>query len=381
MKKTALKNKVNAQARTGLYIHIPFCQKKCFFCSFAVCVAKDRRTDEYLDALSAEAAQYRGNMIETVYIGGGTPTLLSHAQLERLCAMIRKNFKVEDNHEWSIETNPDSIDAAKAKLLHRLGFNRISIGAQTMHSAYLKFLGRTHQVKDIQECFDALRQAGFSNINLDMMFGFPGQTRQQLMKDISALTRLQSEHLSIYNLSVENNSLFHRLKLSLPDNHKMAKFYQTIIEDLEKEGFYQYEISNFAKTGKESFHNILYWECQNYIGLGMGAHSHVDGKRFWNHGKLYSYLKEMKANEKAVEGRESLSPQRRLTEAVLFGLRMNQGVSIEKLQKRFDCPISVRQRKQIARFIHNGFFESKNGFLATTLKGRLVLDELCGYLI
>jgi oxygen-independent coproporphyrinogen-3 oxidase len=262
-----------------------------------------------------------------------------------------------------------------------LGVNRISIGAQTFHDGYLKFLGRTHCSVDIRKCFDMLRKAGFSNINVDMMFGFPGQSLGELKEDLKIAAGLNSEHLSFYNLSVDQHSLFHRLKLALPGNHQMALYYRMVIEYLKKEGFYQYEISNFAKPKKESAHNISYWECQNYIGLGMGAHSHQDGQRSWNQGKLYSYLAGIKAKGVALEGREVLGNRRRLIEALLFGLRMNKGVDLLALEKRFGSVVSLKKRKQIAAFVDDGFFERKKGILIATLKGRLVLDELCGYLI
>jgi oxygen-independent coproporphyrinogen-3 oxidase len=369
------------RTKTALYIHIPFCQKKCFFCSFAICIAKNHHQNDYLDCLSKEVAQYPQGAVETVYIGGGTPTLLNEAQLQRLHQNVVTHFKIQPRHEYSIETNPDTMDLSKAKLLRELRVNRVSIGAQTFDPAYLKFLGRTHQPADIHKCFDRLRKAGFSNINIDMMFGFPGQSLRQLKKDLNIVAGLGSEHLSYYNLSVEQNSLFHRLKLSLPNNDHMALCYRTVMDDLEKKGFHQYEISNFAKPGKASAHNILYWECQDYVGLGMGAHSHLRGKRFWNQASLFSYMKSINAKGQAIEGSERLSGPRRLAEALLFGLRMNKGVDIPALEKRFRYLLYLRQKKQIIKFVDHGFFQYRRGVLAATLKGRLVLDELCGYLI
>lgn len=372
---------MKAHGPVALYIHIPFCQKKCFFCSFAMCIAKHEHIEDYLEALSMEAKRYGPRTVETVYIGGGTPTLLDEAQLKKLDVLIKRNFKVNPRHEYTIETNPDTMDLSKAKLLRQLGFNRVSIGAQSFHDPFLKFLGRTHTAADIKTCFTLLRKAGFLNINLDLMFGFPEQSLRQLKKDLGIAMSLKSEHLSVYNLSIEEKSMFHRLKVALPADEHMALFYRTLIKDLGAKGFHQYEISNFAKPHKESAHNILYWQCRNYIGLGMGAHSHIDGKRFWNKATLLAYIKSVRVKGHAREGDETLSSRQRLTEALLFGLRMNKGICLDELEARFGSRVSMRQKKEIVRFVDHGFLTQDKVFSATTLKGRLVLDELCGYLI
>lgn len=366
---------------TGLYIHIPFCQHKCFFCGFVVCVGKIHRIDAYLDSLAAEAKKYSGKKIGTVYLGGGTPTLLSETQLKRLNDIIVKNFKITKGAEYTIETNPDTIDLSKAKLLRRLGINRISVGGQSFNDKYLKFLGRTHTAADIKKCFVLLRKAGFRNINIDLMFGFPRQTLAQIKNDLNAALKLKPDHLSVYNLTIEPTSRFNHAKLSLPTNDRLGKLYVFIIGYLAKRNLHQYEISNFAKPKKESVHNILYWQCHDYIGLGLGAHSHLSGKRFWNVSKLDEYLTHFKSSSSPVEGSENLANEKRLIEALLFGLRMNEGVDLAGLQKRFGCALAPEKKKRIEKFIQNGFLENAGRHLRTTLKGRLVLDELCGYLI
>ena len=369
------------KTRTGLYIHIPFCAQKCFFCSFVVCVARTHRIDEYLQCLSHEAQKYAGTGIDTVYIGGGTPTLLSEAQLISVQGLVKKYFKVKKGVEFSIETNPDTLDVSKAKLLRSLGVNRLSIGAQTFDNAVLRFLGRTHRQDDIARCFDISRQAGFANISLDMMFGFPHQSWKRLEKDLSKALALESEHLSVYNLTIDPHSRFHRIKLSLPTQEKSGGLYADTIEFLEKRALHQYEISNFAKVGRESTHNMLYWECEDYIGLGIGAHSHTSGRRHWNICELYPYMTRIQAKRSPIAGKEALGRQRRFMEALLFGLRMNKGVDILRLEQRFSVELSAAKKEQIEKFVEQGFFILDEEVLKTTLKGRLVLDELCGYLI
>lgn len=367
--------------KTGLYIHIPFCSQKCFFCSFVVCVARTHRIDEYLECLASEAKKHEGSRVDTVYIGGGTPTLLNEAQLLNLRGLVKKYFKIAKGAEFSIETNPDTMDLPKAKLLRSLGVNRLSIGAQTFDNAALRFLGRTHRANDIRQCFDIARQAGFANINLDMMFGFPRQSWNKLQRDLSQALELKGEHISAYNLAVDPNSRFHRIKLSLPSQEALGKLYADVTSYLEDHGFAQYEISNFSKPGRESAHNTLYWECENYIGLGIGAHSHFHGRRSWNICELYPYITRVQKGRTPVGGSERLGRQRRFTETLLFGLRMNKGVDVLRLEERFSCRLPAAKKEQIEKFVEQGFFILEKEVLKTTLKGRLVLDELCGYLI
>lgn len=366
---------------TGLYIHIPFCRRKCFFCGFAVCIGQERRIDTYLKCLALEAQKYRGQKIDTVYIGGGTPTLLSETQLTRLNDIIYENFKIKRGAEFTIETNPDTLDLAKAKLLRSFDVNRVSVGAQSFNKKYLKFLGRTHTPTDIKKCFRILRAAGFKNIGIDLMFGFPHQTLPELKKDLAAALSLKSEHLSVYNLTIEPTSRFSRFTPMLPTSNRLGKLYSFIISFLTKHGLHQYEVSNFAKPKKESAHNILYWQCHDYIGLGLGAHSHINGKRFWNISKLDQYLTRFESSSSPVEGSETFSPKERLTEALLFGLRMKKGIKLYELQKRFGCALPAEKKEKITDFIKNEFLLKRGQNLRTTLKGQLVLDELCGYLI
>ena len=365
----------------SLYIHIPFCQKKCFFCSFTVCIAKKHRIDQYIDNLKDESRKYLSKKIRTVYIGGGTPTLLNEPQLKRLFDIIYSSFQIKKNCEITIETNPDTIDQSKAELLHRLGVNRMSVGVQSFNDFYLKFLGRTHNSGDAYRVVSLLRDQGFDNINLDIMHGFPGQTMSDLKKDLQSLIKLKSDHVSMYALTIERNSQFFRKKIFLPNNNLMAKFYSLTSSCLEESGFKQYEISNFAKSKKQSEHNRAYWEGKNYIGLGLGAHSHFNGKRYWNISKLYEYMTLVNQKESIIEFQERLNSRERLMEAILFGLRMNEGVCVSKIEKRVKYKLSLEKREIIKRFVTQGFLIYEKEFLKATDKGRLVLDEISARLI
>ena len=366
---------------TSLYVHLPFCRSKCLFCSFVIAVGKEHRSDSYLEALAAEAKDYRGQTIETIYLGGGTPTHMSIDQLARLFALIKKTFKYNRDAEFTIEANPEDIDPEKAKFLYGAGVNRISLGVQSLNDKYLSFLGRGHNREKALTAFHILKKAGFSNINLDLMFSFPGQTLEELEEDAHAIAALGSDHLSLYALTIEEGSRFFRQNMKLDDTEEQARAYTLITELLEKAGFRQYEISNFAKDGKESKHNRMYWEGGDYIGLGIGAHSHQDGRRFWNISSLSLYLEKTKAGLSPVEGSETLDNEKKFMETLLFGLRMNEGVEIDSLLKRYGVVLSPERKKKIAELTREGFFIEEKNRLCTTLKGRLLLDEISVQLI
>ncbi len=372
-----------ADAELGLYCHIPFCLKKCFFCSYAVCVSQQHRIDEYLDCLKKESQRYARPCVSTVYVGGGTPSLLNTDQLCKLFDMIHHCFKVAVGAEVTLEINPDTMDQEKAEALMHCGVNRVSVGAQTSVDRYLQFLGRTHQHRQTKDCLDLLRKVGFSNISVDLMYGFPSQTKGQLRKDISEIIALGSEHVSLYALTLEPRSKFFldRENKRWPNQQRMAVCYELVRTLIEKAGYLQYEISNFAKLGYVSRHNSLYWQGEDYIGLGMAAHSHLGGHRFWNVDRLPRYLELIKTTEFAQEGEEFLSPAMRLAEAIVFGLRMNGGVHVSALEKKYASSLSSEQEKQIAYLIRSKYLIMRRGRLQVTDQGRLILDEISARLM
>ncbi len=365
----------------SLYIHIPFCQKKCFYCSFIVTVGQDHRIDSYLDCLAQEAERYRDTLIETVYLGGGTPSYLNRDQLQKFLTTIRQKFKFTSNCEWTLEANPEGLDLEKAKLLYDLGINRISLGVQSLNDRYLKYLGRCHDARRAADAFQILRQAGFRNINVDLMYSFPGQTDREIKEDVLSLTSLGSEHLSLYTLTIEENSRFYARRIKLDSNENQARQYELVVSFLESTEFKQYEISNFAKPGKESQHNLNYWQGGDYIGLGVSAHSHRAETRFWNASKTNMYMTRIQQQQSPLEGEEKLSAHQRLMELILFGLRMNQGVHIEEVGKKVGCVLDAARGQIIDELIGQGFLFREKGYLKTSLKGRLVLDEISSRLI
>lgn len=358
----------------SLYIHIPFCSRKCLFCSFVIAVGQKHARDNYVTALVGEMKNYRAaTRINTLYLGGGTPSMLDENHLGILMEEIRKNFLLEADAEITIEANPESIDVPKARFINSIGFNRVSLGVQSMNDRYLKFLGRGHDADTAIRAYTALREAGFANINLDLMYGFPQETKQELEDDVRAIARQGSEHLSLYTLTVEPNSRFYAAQLKLETEEKLADHYLSTARILDEYGFKQYEVSNFARPGFESAHNINYWTGGAYIGLGVGAHGFLGSRRYWNTSNLQQYLQKADRSQSVIEGYEDLSVGTRDTEKLLFGLRMNKGVPWEQ--------VMVSKHKDIQSFIKDGFLVLENGFLKTTGQGRLVLDELSSRLI
>ncbi len=354
---------------SSLYIHIPFCAHKCLFCSFAIAVAQTHRADDYLNRLNQEAQQYRGAHLNTIYFGGGTPSLLSVDELRRLMGIVRENFLLSDDCEITIEANPEGVDEPKVHVIKELGFNRVSLGVQSLDDRHLKFLGRRHDAWQAKEAYALWRKAGFENISLDLMYAFPSQTKEELEMDVRAIASLGSEHLSLYTLTIEPNSRFYAQAIKLDDDDKIAGHYQRVIKILQEYGFKQYEISNFSKEGFQSRHNKNYWRGGHYIGLGMGAHGFIGHRRYWNTEKFQEYLN----STRAVAGFEDLDDMTLTMEKVLFGLRMNEGVDISL--------IPSDKKSIIHDFVRDGFLTFDNKRLRATKQGRLVLDELSSRLI
>ena len=359
---------------SSLYIHIPFCFRKCLFCSFVIAVGQEHRREEYVEALVEEMKKNKGRHLKTIYLGGGTPSMLDENHLEVLMNAIRKNFLFQDDIEITIEANPESINRSKATILKAQGFNRVSLGVQSLNDRYLKFLGRAHDAPMAREAYSILRAAGFTNINLDLMYAFPGETKEELEEDVRAIAILGSEHLSLYTLTIEPNSRFSALQMKLDDDEKQVEQYLLIARILNEYGFKQYEVSNFSKTQRfESAHNRNYWLGDPYIGLGMGAHGFDGRRRYWNTPRLQDYLGRVAKSKDAVEGYEDLTDTQLIMEKVLFGLRMNEGV------QRDLVPSSKAELIQM--WIKDGFLLFENGNLKTTDRGRLVLDALSSRLI
>lgn len=364
-----------------LYIHLPFCERKCFYCSFVVSVGQARRMELYVDCLEKELHPYAGSEIQSIYIGGGTPTLMEERQLGRVFGMIHKNFHFSPDVEWTMEANPEGLMRSKLTLIKKAGVNRISLGIQSLKDKYLKYLGRNHDAFAGVRAYHQLREAGFDNVNVDLMFLFPGQTMDELRDDIAEVTRLGSEHLSLYALTIEEHSRFYARNVQLQDEDYQAQRYLLVCGLLGAAGFEQYEVSNFAKPGKISRHNMHYWQGGQYIGLGLGAHSYIGLRRSWNVSHLTDYIKRLQEGRPVQDGFEELTLSAQLKENILFGLRMNGGIDVQKIANNLNCFLSNEEQAKIEQFIEHGLLVKEKNYLKATSKGRLVLDEICARLI
>lgn len=366
---------------TSLYIHIPFCKSKCFYCSFASVEGKDALMDPYLEALTKEATGYRARQVSTVYIGGGTPSYLSAVQIKRLFELIRANFILEKDAEVTFEANPATFDLDKAKVIFNCGVNRVSLGVQSLNDGYLKFLGRPHTAADAYTAHRLLREVGFTNISLDLIYSLPAQSAKDAEADALGLVSFGSEHISLYTLSVSEGSDFHRRKIEPPIEEKQGEDYLLVTQLLKHHGFTHYEVSNFCKKGYECRHNLNYWQGGNYIGLGAAAHSHRDGLRSWNTDNVEQYLASMKNGASAKAGEEKLTEDKRFMETLLIGLRLTEGVDLKDLEERFEILLPREKEAVLADLKEHGLLEEEKGRLRATLSGMVVLDEICSRLI
>ncbi|MFA5038557.1 MAG: radical SAM family heme chaperone HemW [Candidatus Omnitrophota bacterium] len=363
-----------------LYIHIPFCKSKCFYCSFTSFPDQQDRVDEYLQMLDKEAANCGRPEIETVYVGGGTPTFLSLQQLNKLFRVISSRFVLPAAAEFTMEANPATFDLAKAKALRQAGVNRISLGVQSLRDENLKWLGRPHTAQDALNSYDVLRKAGFRNINLDFIYALPHQEEEGLKSDLKEIESLGSEHISLYALSIEPGTELSCRQIQPLNLERQADHYRMVVTFLKACGLSHYEVSNFARQGFDCRHNSHYWEGGDYIGLGVSAHSHDQGRRYWNGSELSEYISLMRTKGSARAGEETLDALTRLKETFLIGLRMTKGVRLESLEQRFGARLPEQKKGLLRQYISEGLLEEEGGVIRATEEGMLVLDEICGQL-
>lgn len=365
----------------GLYIHIPFCLKKCKYCDFTSFVGCEEHFAEYIKCVKKEMAEYKGEKIDTIFIGGGTPSILSKELLGELIKSIYDTFNIDKNVEFTIESNPKTLTFEKLELLKELGVNRLSIGVQSFIDGELKKIGRIHSSNDASEAVNLAKKAGFKNINLDLMFSIPEQTIDTFKKSIDIAISLNPEHISAYSLILEEGTpLFFEVEKGealLPNDETDRENYQYLCEKLEAEGYMQYEISNFSKKGYECRHNIKYWDCDEYIGIGISAHSYFDGRRYYNTDSLENYLN----CEYRKDLGEILSPDEKIKEYVIMGFRKTEGISKKAFFEKFSVDFYEKFRVQIDKFKNLNLIEEKGDFYRLTFEGiNLSNSVLCEFL-
>lgn len=326
-----------------IYIHVPFCERKCNYCAFNSKVSGAAEKSAYVDALIAEINLRNDNSaVETIYFGGGTPTALTLTQLERIIDAIRKNFRVDERAEITIEANPGTVDGNFLRGLKSLGFNRLSLGVQSFDDALLKVLGRIHTSQVATDTV-ALAKNFFANVSIDLMYGLPTQTLEQLRRDVQRVKFLDVQHVSIYGLEIEEGTNFFKLaragKLALPDENVCADMYDFITENLPSLGFRRYEISNFAKENFFSRHNVGYWTGKKYFGFGAGAHGFDGEFRTSNVRDVATYIKRISAGENVSEVEEVVTRRAAMEEFCFLGLRLVAGIDAVTFEENFGAKI------------------------------------------
>ncbi len=373
----------------SLYLHIPFCEKKCLYCDF-YSIENFLPMEDFLKALHHEIDFYAGYgtkaTFETIFFGGGTPSLLSPVQLEAILSQLHRTFRIEHDAEVTVETNPGTVDKEKLAAFRSLGVNRLSIGIQSFHDDELKFLSRIHDANQAIQCVKFARAADFDNVSIDLIYALPDQSKEQWEDNLRKAVSLQPDHISAYGLIVEDNTpLAHmvRSRLVTPKPvEQEAEFFECTMQFLEARGFEHYEVSNYAKPGFRSRHNYNYWRHENYLGFGPSAHSFwQDGekaKRWNNIANLSHYNALLTEAKLPLRSEESLTADQLVTERVLLGLR-SDGLNLTKLKADFNSP--ALRYSMIPSLMETGEATLDNGMLRLTRQGYLLCDEIAALLI
>lgn len=375
---------VQQSAPKAVYIHIPFCTNKCFYCDFNSYVLKDQPVMKYLEALEREmeytVTQTPPGEINSIFVGGGTPTVLKPDEMAYFLKSVRTYFpNWADDIEFSMEANPGTTDLEKMAVMKEGGVNRVSFGVQAFQNELLTGIGRIHNTDDVYRSLENARKTGLTNLSIDLMFGLPNQTVDMLSDSITRALELDLPHYSIYGLKVEENTLFHTLfqknQLPLPSEDNELQMYLLLMERMKEAGYHQYEISNFAKPGKESRHNITYWKNEDYYGLGAGAHGYVNRQRHMNIRGVNPYNE---ATEKGLPRLETftISREEAMEDFLMVGLRMLDGISSQRFQQQFGAKLEDIFDKPLHKMLHAGLLEADGDRYRLSKQGILYGNEV-----
>ena len=376
-------------APNAVYIHIPFCTNKCHYCDFNSYVLKGQPVMEYLDALDREMELTTKRMpparIDTIFVGGGTPTVLTPELMDVFLGMVRKHFDYDPQAvEFTMEANPGTTDEDKLAVMRAGGVNRISFGVQSFDNTLLHRIGRIHNTEDVYRSLELARKAGFANLSIDLMFGLPGQTVELLEQSLNEALQLELEHYSIYGLKVEENTVFHKLfqrnELPLPSEEDEVQMYQLIMDRLLREGYEQYEISNFAKPGFASKHNITYWRNQPYYGLGAGAHGYANGIRHVNAKGIAEYINAVSTGLPTIETLQ-VPRNEAMEDFMMVGLRMLEGVQNKDFIAQFGEPMEDVFGQPLQRLTEAGLLTQHQAGYRLSDQGILLGNEVFGAFI
>ncbi|NDI33755.1 radical SAM family heme chaperone HemW [Chengkuizengella sediminis] len=374
----------NSSAAKAVYIHIPFCKHKCYYCDFNTYALPVPPIDEYLVALEKElkatVEKFPPGQIETIFVGGGTPTILDPQQMKSFLQLVNHYFPNQHEQlEFTMEANPGTTDVEKLKVMKSGGVNRISFGVQSFQNDILKDIGRIHDTFEVYESIKNAKEIGFDNLSIDLMFGLPNQTLKNMEESLNQALSLDLQHYSIYSLKVEENTVFHSLyqkdKLPLPAEEEELNMFLLIMNRLNEAGYQQYEISNFAKPGFESNHNKMYWNNQSYYGIGAGAHSYMQGTRYMNVRGVQDYLDAVNQGLPVIEEHQ-VSPNEAMEDFMMVGLRLMEGVNKEDFIQQFSHSMDQVFKKQLNKLINHQLLESTENGFRLTKRGILLGNEV-----
>lgn len=372
---------------SGIYVHIPFCQKKCRYCDFiSFDNCSEESKEKYVENVVKEIQNTQiAQKIDTIYIGGGTPSNLKAEKIQKILQVIFQQFDVSKNAEITIEINPGTVNLQTLKGYQKAGINRLSIGLQATQNHLLEMLGRIHKYEEFEKVYQEARQIGFTNINVDLMLGLPSQSLEDVEESLKKVIALKPEHISIYSLILEEGTALEKLissgKLKMPLEDLERKMYWNTKKILEQNGYEHYEISNFAKSGFVSKHNLACWEQEEYVGFGVGAHSYVDNKRFSNTDKFEEYVKNIECNNfdqnRILQEKQNFEAQAK--EYMMLGFRKLEGISISKFERKFHIHPLFYFRFEISKLEEKGLIEVDLDKICLTKKGldfaNLVFEE------
>lgn len=369
----------------SVYLHIPFCNRICPYCDFNKYVLKGQPVYEYLEALQKEMkvtiAKHPSEQIQTIFVGGGTPTALDSEQMKIFLDAIQEYFQPQSaDLEFSMEANPESVDAEKLRIMKEGGVNRLSFGVQTFEPELLRKIGRMHDQEDVYRSLRLAKEAGFNNISIDLMFGLPNQTLEMLDRTLDIAFTLDIPHFSVYSLKVEEGTFFHTLykkdKLPLPSEEEEVKMYEHLIERMIKEGYSQYEISNFARPGYESKHNLTYWRNEEYYGLGAGAHGYVAGIRHVNAGLVQEYIRLVHEQDTPYIETHQVTPLEAMEEMMFMGLRIQEGVSKQKFYEKHQIQLEDAYGSEIKDLLERQLLQTDGARYYLTHRGIFLGNEV-----
>ena len=368
----------------GLYIHVPFCAQKCYYCDFNSYKINSNQKKEYLINIEREMKFYKGEFkdkcFDTVFFGGGTPSILTVDELKELVNNINENFNIKNDAEITIECNPGTINREKLEAMKKMGINRLSIGLQATQNYHLKSIGRIHTYEEFEKNYYDALDIGFKNINIDLMYALPNQKTQEWKDTLDKIIKLNPSHISAYSLILEEGTklydMYQNKEFELLDEDTDINMYNYTIDTLKRHGYNQYEISNYSKENLECKHNIIYWKCDNYLGLGPGASGFIGDTRYSNIEDICEYNKCIMQNIRPVSEEIELTKKDKIEEFIFMGLRMNEGINIDVFKERFDTDFYDIYQEVMDKLIKRELvrFDGKN--ISLTQKGREISNSV-----